>query len=573
MTSSPNLPTLLKHALQAQGVSPSAAARLAGLSPAALSRILNGHTQPSFANVQKLAQVLGLSLDALLHGTPAPDTTPTTAQDAITATYSLEHTDLSAKQVADVLCKVLLDGANDVQGMTGARWNAPTLAMPTVIEVQQVGTGRFTATVSFPLGWLESGSLTGLLSLLGSAMLGTGAHVQDVTLPTGFVRTFAGPALGIMGWRDTANKHGRPLLCATIRPMHGLSPKQYGRFAYEALLGGADFTADPTMLHSVPGLSWRERFRYVAEAAAAATRETNEFKAHMVNVTADSTEAMLERIAWAREVDLSAVLVDSAAIGFTAFASVAKACEKHDMLLCAMGGRALAGPQLGDALQAKLLRLAGADVISLGSPLRGNVANRRHVQGLLEVLRQPQHPAQPDAGLFQPQDFAGLNASFPAVGGNHNVWQFPRVLDAMGDDTIIQCGGAMAAHPWGWQAGAVACRTALEALVQARNEGKTLSVEGRAVLQQAAKYTPELKEALAAFEEGAALFGVVGGAGLGASVQANHRASVQLHGLNPSPVIAPAIAPASPFGQVTPFKKPTPSKPPINPQEPTDEPV
>lgn len=571
MMRSPDLPTLLKHALQAQGVSPSAAARLAGLSPAALSRILNGHTQPSFANVQKLAQVLGLSLDALLLGTPAPEAPSIGPQDAITAVYTLEHTDLSLKQARELLRLAVVGSPEGRLSMAGASQTAPNVPQPEVQDGIQLGTGRLAVTLTFPLGWLESGSIASLLSVLGSAMAGTGAQLQDVSLPEGFARTFNGPALGIMGWRDTANKHGRPLLCATIRPMHGLSPKQFGRFAYEALLGGADFTADPTMLHSVPGLSWRERFRYVAEAAAAATRETNEFKAHIVNVTAGSTEDMLERIAWAREVDLSAVLIDSAAIGFSALASVAKACEKHDMLLCAMGGRALAGAQLGDALQAKLLRLAGADVVSLGSPLRGNVANRRHVQGLLDVLRQPDYAAQPEAGVWLPQHFAGLNACLPAVGGNHNVWQFPRVLDAMSDDTIIQCGGAMAAHPWGWQAGAVACRTALEALVQARNEGKTLSVEGRAVLQQAAKYAPELKEALATFEEGAALFGVVGGVSGASSLQA----SVHVHGLNPSPPIVPA-GPTSPFGQVTPFKKP-PTKPtttpPSNTQEPTDEPV
>jgi ribulose-bisphosphate carboxylase large chain len=50
-------------------------------------------------------------------------------------------------------------------------------------------------------------------------------------------------------------------------------------------------------------------------------------------------------------------------------------------------------------------------------------------------------------------------------------------------------------HPWGNAPGAVANRVALEACVQARNEGRDLSVEGPAIIHDASLWSPELAAA------------------------------------------------------------------------------
>lgn len=524
----------LKTILSEQNLSAAELARRADISVASLSRILSGQTNPSFESVSRIAKALNISLDTLTP-TPASQTAAASSQPhnpyPLTAIYTLENTDHSPEAASQLLTQAALGGT--LAGLTHSLV-APNTPLPAVTKAEQVGTRRLQLTLSFPQELLERGSIISLLSIVTSGLTGTGARLLDARLPDPLLRTFPGPAFGPRGLRDTFNKHGRPLLACTIRPMHGLSPRLYGKAAFEALLGGVDVTADPTLLHSIPSNPWRERFRFVAEASAAATRETNEFKTHAVNITAATMEDMQERALWARDLELALVMVDSAAIGWSAMQSLAAFCAKNELLLCAMGGRALAGDILSEQLHAKLLRFAGADVVSTGSPLRGNVSNRRYVTGVLNALRDDHLPLAPDMGHYVEQPLAGLSAALPATGGGHNPWHFPRLLDAVGTDCLIQCGGAVMSHPHGTQAGATACRTAVEALVQAQGEGQNLNVDGRHILQKAARYSAELKTALETFQEGSFLFGVVHTTG-----NKPTEGSVIPHGTNPSPTITP----------------------------------
>ena len=56
-------------------------------------------------------------------------------------------------------------------------------------------------------------------------------------------------------------------------------------------------------------------------------------------------------------------------------------------------------------------------------------------------------------------------------------------------------------HPWGNAAGAAANRVALEACVEARNEGKDVERQGKEILTNAAKFSPELKIAMETWKE------------------------------------------------------------------------
>mgnify|MGYP001794457598 CR=1 FL=1 len=59
-----------------------------------------------------------------------------------------------------------------------------------------------------------------------------------------------------------------------------------------------------------------------------------------------------------------------------------------------------------------------------------------------------------------------------------------------------QRGGGTLGHPWGNEPGATANSVALEAGVQARNEGRNLAREGGDILREAGKWSPELQTAL-----------------------------------------------------------------------------
>ncbi|KAF3622088.1 Ribulose bisphosphate carboxylase large chain [Capsicum annuum] len=53
-------------------------------------------------------------------------------------------------------------------------------------------------------------------------------HLEDMRVPTAYIKTFPGPPHGIQVERDKLNKYGRPLLGCTIKPKLGLSAKKYG---------------------------------------------------------------------------------------------------------------------------------------------------------------------------------------------------------------------------------------------------------------------------------------------------------------------------------------------------------
>ena len=89
-----------------------------------------------------------------------------------------------------------------------------------------------------------------------------------------------------------------------------------------------------------------------------------------------------------------------------------------------------------------------------------------------------------------------LRKVMPVASGGIHAGQMHQLLDLFGDDAILQFGGGTIGHPGGIQAGAVANRVALEAMVKARNEGRDLANEGPELLEAAARHCLPLKQAL-----------------------------------------------------------------------------
>ena len=129
-------------------------------------------------------------------------------------------------------------------------------------------------------------------------------RLEDMRLPVAYVKTFQGPATGIVVERERLDKFGRPLLGATVKPKLGLSGRNYGRVVYEALKGGLDFTKDDENINSQPFMHWRDRFLYCMEAVNKAQAATGEIKGTYLNVTAGTMEDMYERAEFAKRARL-----------------------------------------------------------------------------------------------------------------------------------------------------------------------------------------------------------------------------------------------------------------------------
>ncbi|KAK9114484.1 hypothetical protein Syun_021281 [Stephania yunnanensis] len=86
-----------------------------------------------------------------------------------------------------------------------------------------------------------------------------------------------------------------------------------------------------------------------------------------------------------------------------------------------------------------------------------------------------------------------LARPFP-ISGIH-IWHMLALTEIFGDDSSLQFGGGTLAHLWGNAPSVIANQVALEACVQAHNEGRDLAREGSEIICEASKWSPELAAA------------------------------------------------------------------------------
>ena len=155
---------------------------------------------------------------------------------------------------------------------------------------------QFIAYIAYDMDLFEEGSIANMTSSIIGNVFGFKAlkalRLEDMRIPVAYLKTFQGPAHGIVMEREFLNKFGRPLVGATIKPKLGLSAKNYGRVIYEALRGGLDFTKDDENINSQPFMRWRERTLFGMEGISRAEAATGEIKGHYFNVTAADMESM-----------------------------------------------------------------------------------------------------------------------------------------------------------------------------------------------------------------------------------------------------------------------------------------
>ena len=369
---------------------------------------------------------------------------------------------------------------------------------------------QYLAYVAYPLELFEEGSVTSMMASITGNVFGFKAiralRLEDLRIPVALVKTFQGPPTGIQVERDRLNKYGRPLLGATLKPKLGLSPRNYGRACFELLAGGLDFTKDDENITSQPFMRWGDRYQFVMEAVHKAEQQTGERKGHYLNVTAPDCEQMLERAEFARQLGSPIVMHDFLVGGFTAHTTLARWCRRNGMLLHVHRAlHAVVDRQKDHGIHfrvlAKWLRLAGGDHLHTGTVVGKLEGDRATTLGIVDLLREDFVAADRSRGIYFDQDWAALPAVLPAASGGIHVWHMPALVDIFGDDAVFQFGGGSAGHPQGSRAGATANRVALEACVQARNEGRNLAADGPQILKGAAAHSPELAAALDTWRE------------------------------------------------------------------------
>jgi len=364
--------------------------------------------------------------------------------------------------------------------------------------------GQYFAYIAYDIDLFEEGSIANLTASIIGNVFGFKAlkalRLEDMRIPVAYLKTFQGPATGVVVERERLDKFGRPLLGATVKPKLGLSGKNYGRVVYEALRGGLDFTKDDENINSQPFMRWRDRFLYSMEGVNRASASAGEVKGHYLNVTAATMEDMYERAEFARELGSVIVMIDLV-IGYTAIQSMAKWARKNDMILhLHRAGNSTYSRQKNHGMSfrviCKWMRMAGVDHIHAGTVVGKLEGDPLMIRGFYDTLLEPRTTVRLENGLFFEQDWISMRKVMPVASGGIHAGQMHQLLHYLGEDVVLQFGGGTIGHPAGIQAGATANRVALEAMVQARNEGRDYFHEGPEILRQAARGCTPLRAAL-----------------------------------------------------------------------------
>ncbi len=364
--------------------------------------------------------------------------------------------------------------------------------------------GQYIAYIAYDLDLFEEGSIANLTSSIIGNVFGFKAlkalRLEDMRIPAIYVKTFQGPAHGIVMEREYLNKFGRPLLGATVKPKLGLSARNYGRVVYEALRGGLDFTKDDENINSQPFMRWRDRFLYCMEAVSRADAASGEIHGHYMNVTAGDMEAMYERAEFAKELGSVIIMIDLT-VGYTAMQSMAKWARRNGLILhLHRAGHSTYTRQKTHGVSfrviAKWCRLIGVDHVHAGTVVGKLEGDPRTTAGYYDTLRDNFIPTNPANGIYFDQDWASMPGVMPVASGGIHAGQMHDLLHLLGEDVVLQFGGGTIGHPDGIAAGATANRVALEAMILARNEGRDYVSEGPDILKDAAKSCAPLARAL-----------------------------------------------------------------------------
>src|SRR3954454_15819764 len=368
---------------------------------------------------------------------------------------------------------------------------------------------QYFAYVAYDLALFEEGSIANLTASIIGNVFGfkplRALRLEDMRIPVAYVKTFQGPPTGIVVERERLDKFGRPLLGATVKPKLGLSGRNYGRVVYEALKGGLDFTKDDENINSQPFMHWRDRFLYCMEAVKRAEAMTGEVKGTYLNVTAGTMEDMYERAELAKKLGSTIIMIDLV-IGYTAIQSMSKWARRNDIILhLHRAGHGTYTRQKTHGVSfrviAKWMRLAGVDHIHAGTIVGKLEGDPHTVKGFYDVCRENHNPMALQNGLFFDQDWASLRKVMPVASAGIHAGQMHQLLHLLGEDCVLQFGGGTIGPPIGIQAGAIANRVALEAMVLARNEGRDIVEEGPQIRQRAARHCQPLAQALEVWKD------------------------------------------------------------------------
>jgi ribulose-bisphosphate carboxylase large chain len=389
--------------------------------------------------------------------------------DGVVDLRYIDFVDLSyVPQKDDLICDFLVEpngvsievaaGGIAAESSIGT-WTEITTSQP-YVERMHAKVFKITGkriSVAYSDSLFEPGNMPNILSSIAGNVFGLGAlknvRLDDVHFPAKVVKSFNGPRSGISGIRELLGVEHRPLIGTIIKPKLGLNPKDHAKVAYEAWIGGCDLVKDDENLANQRFNPFKERIVRTLEMRHKAERESGVKKAYLANVTS-GTSQMIKRTQFVEDEGGRYVMIDILTAGFAALQTL----RDQDLKIVIHGhraGHAALTKNLRHGISmrtlAKVSRIIGVDQLHVGSGVGKMSETKSDVQDNIAALKMPLH---------------GLKPVLPVASGGLHPKLVPALMDAFGNDFVIQAGGGIHGHRQGTIAGAKAMRQAVHATLE-----------------------------------------------------------------------------------------------------------
>ncbi len=341
--------------------------------------------------------------------------------------------------------------------------------------------------IAYPSALFEKDNVPNILSSIAGNIFGMNAvksiRLEDVSFPKNILKSFKGPRYGVEGIRNLMKIKYRPLVGTIIKPKLGLNTKHHAESAYESWKGGCDFVKDDENLSSQKFNLFENRLAKTLEMADKAESETGEKKGYLVNVTAETKE-MMKRVQLVENMGGKYVMIDIITSGWAAVQTLREgnfklAIHAHRAMHAAFDRN----PEHGISMMviADFARLIGVDQIHIGTGI-GKLEGK--IKDIEEIKEEIAKMKVEETKKRLQQNWNNIKSVLPVSSGGLHPGHVPFLIEHLGNDLVIQAGGGIHGHSFGTQAGAIAMRQAVDAVM------KNIS------LKEYAKTHVELEEAL-----------------------------------------------------------------------------
>lgn len=333
--------------------------------------------------------------------------------------------------------------------------------------------------IAYPIDLFElnnvSGLLAGIVGNIAGMKMVSAMRIYDVRFPKRMVQAFPGPRFGVEGVRRLLKKPKGCLVCTVPKPKIGRTDEEQSRLAsvlFNSGKGTYDGIKDDENLTSLKFNAFEKRTRLVMKELKAAEKRTKNRKFYLCNTTHSNVSEMLKRAKLIKKTGGIFMMMDVITTGFAAVDTIRRenpglAIHAHRAMHGFMtrdnspgihGKGKLYGFSISMIVMAKLFRLLGVDSIHGGSPLAKmeDYGEASYITRVLQDENLKPHEKIPSLG----QNWHHVKPVWMTASGGLHPGDFESVLNELGEDVIIQCGGGLLGHPDGVEAGVKAIEQA-----------------------------------------------------------------------------------------------------------------